>query len=286
MDEQRAYTERRFTCQDGLGLYFRDYGDTTSSAMPVVCLAGLTRNGKDFDGLARRLAPTRRVLSPDYRGRGRSNFDANWRRYHPRTYVDDLRHLLVVNNIHEAVLVGTSMGGIVAAGLAVGAPTLVAGVVLNDVGPTLDPKGIQNIVDYVRDTRTQPNWKAAVRHLKDTFPDRPAMSDDGWLAIARATYQEQDDGTLHVDWDPNLVKPMLELGTETLDLWPLFGALGDVPTVVIRGARSDVLSGETLAAMKERWPAMTTVTIDGVGHAPSLREPAAVSAIDDLLARV
>jgi pimeloyl-ACP methyl ester carboxylesterase len=280
------FRERRYTCQDGLSLYFRDYGDAASPLAPVVCLPGLTRNSKDFGALARRLSVSRRVLCPDYRGRGRSQYDTEWRRYHPRSYIDDVRHLMVVNNVHRAVFVGTSMGGIVAAGLAVAAPTLVAGVILNDVGPVIETDGIGKIVDYVRDTRVQPGWDAAVRHLKETFPDRPATSDSEWLAIAQATYRETDDGTLRVDWDPDLVKPLRAAGAIEIDLWPIFGALRHIPTVAIRGALSDVLSAETLTGLQSFLPSMAAITIDGVGHAPSLAEPEALLAIDELLARV
>lgn len=280
------FRERRYTCQDGLSLYFRDYGDAASPLTPVVCLPGLTRNSKDFGALAQRLSGSRRVLCPDFRGRGRSQYDDDWRRYHPRSYVDDLRHLMVVNNIHRAVFVGTSMGGLVAAGLAVAAPTLVAGVVLNDVGPVIEPAGLGKIVEYVRNTRVQPGWEAAARHLKETFPDRPASSDSEWLAIAQGTYREADDGQLHVDWDPDLVKLLLAVGAVETDLWPLFGALENIPTVAIRGVLSDVLSAETLAGLQALLPSMTAVTIDDVGHAPSLSETEAITAIEGLLARV
>jgi pimeloyl-ACP methyl ester carboxylesterase len=138
----------------------------------------------------------------------------------------------------------------------------------------------------VRDSRRQPDWEAAVRHIKGTFPDLPADSDADWREIAEATYREGDDGRLRVDWDPALVKPLLAARVEDLDLWPLFGALRECPVVTIRGALSAVLGAETLARMKELLPNMTAVTIGEVGHAPSLAEPAATVAIDDLLARV
>ena len=252
--------------------------------MPVLCLAGLTRNRKDFHGLARRLAARRRVLCPDYRGRGRSDYDADWRRYQARTYVNDIRHLLAAVNVHRSVVVGTSMGGILAAAMAVAVPSAVAGAVLNDVGPDIDRKGLGRIVAYVQNAEPQADWSAAVRHLRRVLPDLPADSDEAWLEIAKATYRQGDLGRLYVDWDPALVKPLLADSGQDLDLWPLFRALAGRPVVAVRGAKSDILSGATLGRMEEALPGLVAVTVAGVGHAPSLMESEVWSAIDALLA--
>ena len=130
-----AYREATVSAQDGLALYYRDYGDALASKTPVLCLPGLTRNSADFAELAARLSRGRRVLCPDYRGRGRSAYDSNWRNYDPYVYINDISHLLAATGIGRAVIVGTSMGGLLAMGLAVLRPTLVAGAVLNDIGP-------------------------------------------------------------------------------------------------------------------------------------------------------
>src|SRR5215469_9759579 len=136
-----------FTSQDGLRLYYRDYGDPLAARTPVLCLSGLARNSVDFDHVASRLAKDRRVICPDYRGRGRSAYDDDWRRYEPRTYVMDILDLLALTGIGRAVVIGTSLGGLLGMGLAALQPTLIAGLVLNDIGPELVPSGLARIVD-------------------------------------------------------------------------------------------------------------------------------------------
>ena len=279
-----AYRECTYSSQDGLRLYYREYGDRLSSATPVLCLAGLTRNCKDFHDLALRLSAERRVLCPDYRGRGRSQYDRDWRRYVPRTYVDDLRHLLAAANVHEAVVIGTSLGGILAAAMAVAMPCAVAGAVLNDIGPDIEPRGMARLIAYLRDDRPQPDWAAAACHLRETLPDLPVHGEEGWLAFARNTYREGDDGRLTFDWDPALIKPLLRGGGDT-DLWPVFRVLRRVPVLAVRGAKSDVLGAATFARMAEELPGLAQISVPGVGHVPDLVQPDTLEAIHALLAR-
>ena len=280
-----AYRERTYSSQDGLALYYRDYGDRLSSATPVLCLAGLTRNCKDFRDLALRLAAGRRVLCPDYRGRGRSQYDRDWRRYVPATYVDDLRHLLAAANVHAVVVVGTSLGGILAAAMAVAMPCAVAGAVLNDIGPDIEPRGMARLIAYLRDDHPQPDWAAAARHLRQTLPDLPVHGEEGWLTFARNTYREGDDGRLTFDWDPALIKPVLRGGGTTTDLWPAFRALRGVPVLAVRGAKSDVLGAATFARMAEALPGLAQISVPGVGHVPDLAQAETLEAIHALLAR-
>lgn len=284
-DPGRGFRERHYTSQDGLRLYFRDYGDPSSTATPVLCLSGLTRNSRDFHGVALRLSAARRVLCPDYRGRGRSQYDRDWRRYAPRTYLDDIRHLLAAVNLHRVVVIGTSLGGILAAAMAVAMPCAVAGAVLNDVGPEIGRDGLERIIAYMRDDRPQADWSRAARHLREVFPDLPADDEDGWLEIARGTYRECGDGLLRIDWDPAIVKPLLRRRDRSPDLWPLFRALGRIPAVVLRGATSNILGEATVKRMTGEIPGLTAVTVGGVGHAPSLAEPEAAEAIDGILER-
>ncbi|MCB1150335.1 alpha/beta hydrolase, partial [bacterium] len=199
MTETKGYRERRYLCGDGLSLYYRDYGNPAGAKTPVLCLAGLTRNSKDFHGLAHRLSKDRRVLCPDYRGRGRSDYDPDWTRYHPRTYVDDVRHLLVAAGVHEVIVIGTSMGGIIAAALAVVIPGALRAVVLNDVGPDIDSEGLDRIVAYLRDTKPLPDWDAAAAHLKATLPHMPARNPAQWRMLAEGTYRQCEDGLLRAD---------------------------------------------------------------------------------------
>ena len=279
-----TFAERHFTSQDGLTLYFRDYGAPDASGVPAVCLTGLTRNAKDFAAFAERLSSKRRVLCPDYRGRGRSQYDPNWRNYRPQTYLDDIRHMLAIAQVHRAVFVGTSMGGLLSAAMAVMAPASVAGVIMNDCGPDLDPHGLARIFDYIGRDRPKDNWPDAAAELRAMFPDLPLQGDAGWIEMAQSTYRKGEDGRLHFDWDVRLARPLIENTEPMPDLWAIFRALAGVPSVALRGARSDVLSAATFERMARENRDLCAVTVPGVGHAPSLAEPQARAAIDALFA--
>lgn len=286
-DPPVAPAERYFHAQDGLRLFYRDWGDPRSRAIPLLYLPGLTRNGKDFSTAARGHARTRRVLCPDYRGRGRSAYDPDWRHYEPRTYLDDLRHLLTVAGVHRAIVIGTSMGGLLGMAMAAVMPTAIAGLVINDVGPTIDASGSRRILDYISVDRPQPDWPAAVADLRRFLPTLSLRSDDEWLALARNTYRQGDDGLLHFDWDVNLVKPLQRDPSGGVpDLWPFYRAIRRMPALVVRGGVSDVLSAETLARMRAEKPDLRAVELPGVGHAPTLLEPEAREAIDDFISRL
>ena len=284
-DAEPGFRERALTAGDGLRLYFRDYGDPGSPATPVLCLPGVTRNSKDFADLARRLSRQRRVLCPDYRGRGKSQYDPDWRNYIPQTYVEDVRHLLISRGIHRVQVIGTSLGGIVAMVMAVAMPGMVAGVVLNDIGPKIDMSGLAGIIDYMRDDTPLPDWDGVVGRLRESFPDLPARSPDDWLAIARNTYRESPGGGLVHDWDHAIVNQFAKALGGKVGLWPLFKALKRVPVLTIRGALSNILSENTLSRMAEAMPAMRHVTVDDCGHPPSLSEANVLEAIDAHLAR-
>lgn len=279
------YREREMTARDGLRLYFRDYGDRGAKATPVLCLPGLTRNCKDFADLAARLSEDRRVICPDLRGRGRSQYDRDWRNYAPRTYVEDIRHLLIACGVHRVHVIGTSLGGILAMAMAVAIPGAVAGAVLNDIGPDIDPGGLGGIIAYMKDTRTLPDWTAAARHIQDAFPDLPARAPGDWLSFARNTYRETSAGGLVHDWDDAIVKPLEREKGGKVNMWPLFGALGRVPVLAVHGAKSNILSDDTFRRMADAMPAMTRVTVDDCGHPPSLGEAHVLEAIDAHLAR-
>lgn len=285
-----GWRERFYTSEDNLRLYFRDYGDPLASATPVLCLAGLTRNCRDFHDFASRLAPRRRILCPDYRGRGRSAYDPDWRRYLSRTYLNDLLHLLAATNLDRVVIVGTSLGGLLAMGLAVAAPSALKGVVLNDIGPAVNIEWLGRVVEYIGVDRPQPDCDAALRHVKETFPALSFADEESWIKAVRNTYREGDDGMLHFDWDVRLAKPLLEDPldgrTWTSGLWPLYRALGRVPTLALRGEVSNVLDEATFERMAEEKPDLVRVTVPGVGHAPTLAEAEARAAVDDFLARL
>ena len=265
-----AYRERRFAAQDGLQLYFRDYGDPGSAATPVLCLGGLTRNARDFDALARRLAGKRRVLCLDLRGRGRSDYDPDWRNYVPATYLNDIAHLLAVAGVHRVVVVGTSLGGVLAMAMGAAMPSALAGAVLNDIG-----------VD-----RPQPVWESAVRTIRTLLPDLAFQDEAMFEAMARNTWREGGDGLLHFDWDVNIVRPALADGGATADLWPFFRGLRRVPLLAFRGAASTILSADCFARMAGERPDASMVTVPRTGHAPTLGEPECIAALDAFLGRL
>ncbi len=284
-ERREDFRERTYGAEDGLRLYFRDYGDALSPRLPVLCLPGLTRNSKDYHKLALRLAPERRVLCPDYRGRGRSAYDPDWHNYAPTVYVNDLRHLLAATNVHRAVIIGTSMGAFLAMGLSLMMPMAVAAVVLNDAGPDLHPKGLARILGYIGTDRPQADWDSAARTLREMLPGLSIDTDEGWRDFARNTYREGEDGLLHFDWDTNLARP-LRTGTGDMpDLWALFRSLRRIPVLALRGENSDLLSAETFERMGEVIPAMARVIVPNTGHAPTLAEPAAAQALDEFLAQ-
>jgi pimeloyl-ACP methyl ester carboxylesterase len=278
------FREGMISAQDGLRLYYRDYGDPLAPRTPVLCLTGLTRNSADYADLAARLSMERRVLCPDYRGRGRSAYDPDWRHYDPFVYIADLSHLTAATGIGRAVIVGTSLGGLLAMGLAVLRPTLAAGVVLNDIGPDVAGPGLARILQYVGIDHPQPDWDAAIRFLKELMPNLAPKADDAWWrAHAEATYRKGADGLLHFDWDLALAKPLDRQRKAMPDLWTMFRGLKSIPALAFRGALSDVLTEDVFRRMALEKPDLVCVTVPDTGHTPSLAEPQAVHALDTFL---
>ncbi len=279
-----AYRERRFSAQDGLSLYFRDWGDPISPGTPVLCLPGLARNCQDFDDLARRLAGQRRVICLDYRGRGRSDYDRDWTNYAPRVYLRDALDLLTAIDVHRVAVIGTSLGGFLAMAMAVARPTALAGVVLNDVGPEIHGASLGKLIEYVATYRPQPDWDSAAAFLKENFKRVGLTADDDWMKIARKTFREGADGVLRYDFDPNIAKNLAGAAEAVRSQWPLFRALAHVPTLAFRGADSDILGADTFAHMAAEKPDLISITVANRGHAPLLDEPECTGAIDDFLA--
>ena len=280
---RKPYRESKFLGQDGLSLYYRDYDSGTGTGAPLLCLAGLTRNSADFAALAEAHAAERRVVCPDYRGRGASDRADDWRTYTPETYINDIRHLIVAAGLHRFVLVGTSLGGFLSMGLGAAIPSAIAGVVLNDVGPQIEASATAEIVDYAGTDRPVPDWPAAVAASRERYPEFEAWTDADFEDVAHATYREGGDGLLHYDWDVQLVQPIRRGTGGDSDIWAMFRALHHVPVLAVRGGNSDLLTGDGLQAMLDDHPDIRGVTVPGVGHAPRLHEPAAADAVDGFL---
>lgn len=286
-ETQVEFRERHFAAQDGLRLYYRDYGDPLSRRKTILCLSGLTRNSKDFHLLASRLSARYRVICLDYRGRGRSAYDPDWRNYMPAVYISDIRHLLAVAGVRNMVVVGTSLGGLLAMSLGVVAPGSLKGVVLNDVGPDVCQVGLDRIIEYIRMDRPHRDWESAAQHLRQHLPWLSSINgQEAFVTLARNSFRQGEDGMLRYDWDVELARPLERHRGPLPDLWPLYRSLRRVPTLAIRGALSDVLTAEAFDRMAAEKSDLARVTIDNVGHAPTLLEPKASQAIDGFLSEL
>jgi pimeloyl-ACP methyl ester carboxylesterase len=273
------------TAPDGLRLHVRSYGRATSEGLPVVCLPGLARTGADFDTLAAALSADprepRRVIAIDYRGRGRSDYDPNPANYSIPVEAADISAVLTALELEPAVLIGTSRGGLITMVLAALRPTAIAGAVLNDIGPVIEPKGLMRIKGYVGKLPVPRHFEEAADILRRLFGAQfPKYGPNDWLAAARLTWKEVN-GELIPDYDVNLAKSLAAMDIERPlePLWDQFDALARVPLMVIRGANSDILSATTLEAMRARRLDIDVLEMPDQGHAPRLSEPEVIRRI-------
>ncbi|UYV14343.1 alpha/beta fold hydrolase [Porphyrobacter sp. ULC335] len=283
------YEDRFWTSSDGLNLHYRNYpGPENSAKLPVLCMHGLTRNARDFGPLAEALSATRRVIVPEMRGRGQSDYAPDSDTYTPVTYVADVEKLLAEQGITRFVSIGTSMGGLMTMLMAAAQPGRMAAVVMNDIGPEVESAGLARISGYVGQGRSYPTWVHAARGLAEAhsaaFPD---FDLDQWLELAKRTMVVSQNGRIVFDYDMAIAEPFAKPGNAAPpNLWLAFEALAGVPMLLVRGALSDLLSPDTLKQMAARNPAMTTVIVPRVGHAPTLDEPEVRTAIHALLGGV
>jgi len=266
-----------YTGRDGLSLHVRDHGERTSPWLPVVCLPGLTRTHRDFEALARSLASDqerpRRIAAFDYRGRGRSGWDRDGAGYNPVRETDDILDGMASLGIARAVVIGTSRGGIIGMIMGLLKPASVAALILNDVGPELEARGLARIKAYVGATPLPDDWADAARIQKRLHGGAfPAWSEDDWLDFAHQTYAEADGRPVR-DYDPILASTLsgIDFDRPIPTLWDEFHSLKGLPIMAIRGANSDLLSEATLVAMRDAHPGLVEVTVADEGHPPALR---------------
>ena len=283
---QTTFIDHFVKSHDGLQLYCREYGrqHQRPGAVTVLCLPGLTRNSRDFYRLGISLSSTHRVLTPDFRGRGRSAYDPIWQNYQPATYAQDVITTAQLLQADRLFIIGTSLGGLVTMVVAAMRPRLLAGVVLNDIGPDVDPAGLQRIASYVGKLPPVSSWAEAAAQAKRVNGHAlPDLSDDDWMHFAQCTYRNNANGRPLPDMDPGIAEALRVAPTGPVDLWPLFEALAKVPTLLIRGGHSDILSQATLEDMRAVKPDLRVLVVPGRGHAPTLDEPLCRSAIRSLL---
>jgi len=273
------------TAQDGLKLHVRAYGSRVNSALPVVCLPGLARTATDFHRLASALADDaehpRHVLALDYRGRGLSDYDSNPDNYSLPVELADVLSVLTALEIGKAVFVGTSRGGLLAMLLGSARPAALAGVVLNDIGPVLEPPGLARIKGYVGQLPQPKSFEEAAAVLRQLFsPQFPALSADDWMELGQRTFRDQG-GRIIPDYDPKLAHALRDVDIERPlpDLWQQFDSLADVPMLIIRGANSDLLSPATFEAMRARRWQCDALVVPDQGHAPLLTDDETISRI-------
>jgi pimeloyl-ACP methyl ester carboxylesterase len=282
-----GWSDGYWSSQDGLKLHYRDYPGAASRP-PIICIPGLTRNARDFEGVAERLAGRWRVICVDLRGRGESAHARDPMTYVPTTYLQDMEALIAALELKRFVLFGTSLGGLITMLLAAMGRERIAAALLNDIGPKVERSGIEHIRSYVGKSQNWPTWLHAARFLAEAQGDRyPDWTLDQWLVYAKRLCKLTPAGRIVFDYDMRIAEPFkLPGGEADFDLWPTFRALNGVPSLLVHGGISDLLSAETVARMKEEVPTMDSVTIPRVGHAPTLDEPEAVKAIDALLKRI
>jgi len=275
---------RHFRAADGRRLAYRDEGEGPA----VLCLAGLTRNGRDFDALAAHLAPRHRVIRLDSRGRGASEWaDDPLHEYAMPVEAGDALALIRHLGLERVGIVGTSRGGVLGMSVASAVPGLVRALVLNDVGAVIEGRGLLRIFATLGRAPRAEDFDAAAAALREAnapaFPDVPL---ERWRAHAEAIYDADAAGRPVLAYDPHLrsaVAASLEGDVSRISLWPLFDSLPELPLLVIRGENSDILLHETAAHMAERHAGLRTLEVPNRGHAPFLDEPVALRAIDGFL---
>ena len=280
-----SYTDLFWPSHDGLRLYSRVYAASHATDATVLCLHGLTRNSRDFEDLAPHLQGRYRVIVPDVRGRGLSARDPNPQNYQPAIYIQDIVGLLDALGADRVTVIGTSMGGLLGMMMGVGHRSRLAGLVLNDMGPEVDPVGLDRIKGYAGKLPPPKNWDEAVAQTRFAFGSAwPNLSAERWAALTRRGYREDENGRLSVDADPMIGEMLRAAPPATANLWPFWNALRGIPLLAIRGAQSDILSSATFSTMKAQMPELRQLEVAQRGHVPLLDEPECLAAIDEFLA--
>jgi pimeloyl-ACP methyl ester carboxylesterase len=285
-DDALAGPRRRSVqCASPKGLHriaYLEWGDPRNRDV-LVCVHGLTRVGRDFDELARALCGRFRVVCPDMAGRGDSDRLADPMLYGIAQYVADVVTLIARLDVEAVSWVGTSMGGLIGMALAAQAGTPVRRLVLNDAGPVVSKVSLERIGSYLGRAPAFPSIEKAVEYMRAVAAPFGRHSDEQWRFLTEVWLRRNDDGTYRVHYDPRIAEPFrATMPEKDMEMWPLYDAIR-CPTLVLRGAQSDLLSRETTAQMSQRGPKAKVVEIPDVGHAPTLMHPDQIAIVRDFL---
>jgi pimeloyl-ACP methyl ester carboxylesterase len=286
MNKNKAYQERYVRSDNGLKLYYREYDCDYPYETPMLCLHGLTRNCKDFDKFARHFSADRRVITMDMRGRGQSQYDPDYENYQIPVYAQDILSLVKYEELDKIITVGTSMGGLISMTLASVKPDLFEAIILNDIGPEIDPKGLERISGYVGNGVKLRDWDEAISVVKaisgHLFPD---YNDKDWEDFTHNSFRRHRNGLITADYDQAIGTALREIKEEVMpvDFWGLFSDISQIPVMTLRGEHSDILSSETLDRMAKEHPNFTKVTVPDRGHTPDLTEAVSLKEIKAFL---
>lgn len=291
MAKDKAFSDFFYAVPPGLKLHARLYGASDSDALPVICLPGLTRNARDFHDLTLHLSGDtsrpRQIVAFDYRGRGQSEYDPDWRNYQVPVEAGDILAGLDALGIRHGIFIGTSRGGLIIHVLAMMRPSVLDAVVLNDIGPVVEGQGLAHIRAYLENAPQLSNFAEAVAAQRTVHEaDFPALQTADWERMIHALYRFEN-GKPIADFDPALLNLLRDFDPKTPlpELWPQFESLADIPLLAIRGSNSKLLSVSTLAEMARRHPDCRAVTVEGQGHAPLLDTAGLPHIIGDFVAK-
>ncbi|MAR79272.1 MAG: hypothetical protein CMM18_03475 [Rhodospirillaceae bacterium] len=277
----QLFKEKYIRTQDGLRLYLRDYNEYSLKNTPIICLPGLTRNSKDFHNFAKIIYKSRRVISIDMRGRGKSSFDSNAANYwKPAVYMNDIFSITAALNIHNGIFVGTSLGGLMAMQVALVRPSCVLGIILNDIGPDLPINGVKTIHSNLNKLLKFKNWEEAKNYYQDKYNfHHPNFSSNQWLQQTKNTFKSENN-LIVSDYDIKILSEAINT-SQSNDLWKLYSAIKNIPTVCIRGKLSDILLEKTFNKMKKEKKDLIQITVENCGHNPQLDEPEVIYTLDN-----
>jgi pimeloyl-ACP methyl ester carboxylesterase len=274
--------ERRVAARDGLMLNALDWpGDPART--PLLCLTGICRTAWDYEAVAERHAGKRRVVALDYMGHGDSARAPDVSRYRPDRALADVLDVCAALYVPRAAVVGTSFGGLMAMLLSLLRPAMLRGVLLNDIGPRIDPQGLALVSGFAGHDPGFASLEEAVSYLRSIMPRIPLPDEDAWLHFAALTYKRDEDGRLHPRWDTRLARSMEAGGG---GFGAVFRGLRPIPTALVWAEASEFLAADTVRAMVRDKPDLELISLPGAGHAPTLSELELVRPVDAFLDRI